>query len=122
MLLTFAQPTFILMKNGLGTAQALTCGLREMRRLSSKHTFAFKDDRWRCCVSTSSVRLLGNVSEISRGGLYEDHRERITVAVQGAEPLYAELRLPNDQGWTVGQRVRVIIAPAASDESWDSAT
>jgi hypothetical protein len=73
-------------------------------------------------VSTSSVRLLGNVSEISRGGLYEDHRERITVAVQGAEPLYAELRLPNDQGWTVGQRVRVIIAPAASDESWDSAT
>jgi hypothetical protein len=73
-------------------------------------------------VSTSSVRLLGNVSEISGGGLYEDHRERITVAVQGAEPLYAELRLPNDKGWTVGQRVRVIIVPAGSDESGDSVT
>jgi hypothetical protein len=62
-------------------------------------------------VSSSSVQLLGNVSEISRSGLYEDHRERITVAVEGAEPLYAEIRLRNDQGWAVGQRLKVIICP-----------
>jgi hypothetical protein len=68
------------------------------------------------------VQLLGNVSEISRSGLYEDHRERITVAVEGAEPLYAEIRLPNDKGWAVGQRVKVVIAPAVSDEIWGEAT
>ena len=69
-------------------------------------------------MSSSSVQLLGNVSEISRSGLYEDHRERITVAVEGAEPLYAEIRLRNDKGWAVGQRLKVIIVPAVSDEIW----
>jgi hypothetical protein len=73
-------------------------------------------------VSTSSVRLVGNISEISRAGLYSDRRERVTVSVDGAEPLYAELRLPNEQGWTVGQKVMVTIAPADSGEGWDSIT
>jgi hypothetical protein len=73
-------------------------------------------------VSTSSVRLAGNISEISRGGLYSDRQDRITVSVEGAEPLYAELRLPNVQGWTVGQRVMVTIAPADSGEAWDTIT
>jgi len=31
------------------------------------------------------------------------------VFVEGAEPLYAELRVPNRQGWSVGQRVTVVI-------------
>jgi hypothetical protein len=35
--------------------------------------------------------------------------ERVTVSVEGAEPLYAELRLPNLSRWTVGQRVVVTI-------------
>jgi hypothetical protein len=73
-------------------------------------------------VSTSSVRLVGNISEISRAGLYSDRRERVTVSVDGAEPLYAELRLPNEQGWSVGQKVMVTIAPADSGEVWDSVT
>jgi len=73
-------------------------------------------------VSTSSVRLAGNISEISRAGLYSDRRERVTVSVEGAEPLYAELRLPNDQGWSVGQKVMVAIVPADSGEGWDSIT
>jgi hypothetical protein len=73
-------------------------------------------------VSTSSVRLVGNISEISRAGLYSDRRERVTVSVDGAEPLYAELRLPNEQGWSVGQKVMVTIAPADSGEGWDSIT
>ena len=73
-------------------------------------------------MSTSSVRLVGNISEISRAGLYSDRRERVTVCVDGAEPLYAELRLPNEQGWTVGQKVMVTIAPADSGEAWDAFT
>jgi hypothetical protein len=62
-----------------------------------------------------SLRLVGNISQISRGGLYFDSQDRITVSVEGAEPLYAELRLPNKQGWAVGQRVVVVIVPTASD-------
>lgn len=61
------------------------------------------------------MKLAGNVVEICRPGLYSDHRERVTVSVEGAEPLYGELRLPNDQGWSVGQRVMVTIAPADSE-------
>jgi hypothetical protein len=62
------------------------------------------------------LKLAGNISEISRPGLYYDRQERVTVSVRGAEPLYAELRLPNQQGWTVGQEVVVTIAVAHSDE------
>jgi hypothetical protein len=63
-------------------------------------------------VNVNGVKLQGNISEISRPGLYSDHQERVTVCVQGAEPLYAELRLPNQQGWTVGQKVMVTIVPS----------
>jgi hypothetical protein len=62
-----------------------------------------------------SLRLVGNISEISRGGLYFDSQERITISVEGAEPLYAELRFPNKQGWAVGQKVVVVIVPTGSD-------
>ena len=67
-------------------------------------------------MSTASISLIGNVSEISRGRLYEDQRERVTVAVEGAEPPYAELRLLNDRGWILGQKLTIIIGPAVSDE------
>jgi hypothetical protein len=67
-------------------------------------------------MTRTSVSLIGNVSEISRSRLYEDQRERITVAVEGADQLYAELRLPNDKGWTLGQKVTVIIEPTVADE------
>jgi hypothetical protein len=43
-----------------------------------------------------------------------DERERITVAVEGAEPLYAEIRIPNTQGWVLGQRVTVIMVVNAA--------
>jgi hypothetical protein len=58
-------------------------------------------------MNTCSLMLIGNISEISRAALYGDYRDRVTVYVEGAEPLYAELRLPNEQGWTVGQKVMV---------------
>jgi hypothetical protein len=63
-------------------------------------------------VNTHNLRLVGNISDISRPGLYEDYQERVTVSVEGAEPLYAELRLPNRAGWVVGQKVLVVIVPA----------
>lgn len=63
-------------------------------------------------VNTHDLRLVGNISDISRPGLYEDYQERVTVSVEGAEPLYAELRLPNRAGWVVGQKVLVVIIPA----------
>jgi hypothetical protein len=76
---------------------------------------------WRWHVTSDGVKLVGNISEISRGGLYSDRQERVTVSVEGAEPLYAELRLPNNQGWSLGQRVTVTIVPTAADQAWDVA-
>jgi hypothetical protein len=73
-------------------------------------------------VSEHSVRMTGNITEISRPGLYSDHRERVTVSVEGAEPLYAELRLPNDRGWSVGQKVMVTIAPTETEGAWGTIT
>jgi hypothetical protein len=72
-------------------------------------------------VTPNGVKLVGNISEISRGGLYWDRQERVTVSVEGAEPLYAELRLPNNQRWSLGQRVTVTIVPTASDQARDVA-
>ncbi len=69
----------------------------------------------RFLVIAHTVKLAGSVSEI-RPGLYLDNREQVTVSVQGAEPLYAELRVPNDVGWRLGQKVVVIIAPVGTDE------
>ena len=66
-------------------------------------------------MNTDNLKLAGNISDISRPGLYEDHQERVTVSVEGAEPLYAELRLPNVAGWVVGQKVVVVITPASSE-------
>jgi hypothetical protein len=66
-------------------------------------------------VNTHNLRFVGNISDISRPGLYEDHQERVTVSVEGAEPLYAELRLPNLAGWVVGQKVLVVIVSASPE-------
>jgi hypothetical protein len=73
-------------------------------------------------VNTHTLRLVGNISDISRAGLYPDYQERVTVFVEGAEPLYAELRLPNTSGWVVGQKVVLVIVPTSSDSPWDALT
>jgi hypothetical protein len=36
----------------------------------------------------------------------------VTVLVEGGEPLYAELRVPNEQGWSIGQKVMVTVMAA----------
>ena len=68
-------------------------------------------------INPRIVKLAGNISEISRAGLYEDHRERVTILVEGAEPLYAELRLPNKEGWNLGQKMLIVIVPADTNDS-----
>jgi hypothetical protein len=73
-------------------------------------------------MNTDSLRLMGNISDVSRRGLYPDQMERVTVSVEGAEPLYAELRLPNTVGWGVGQKVLVMIIPAAPEAQWNVMT
>lgn len=73
-------------------------------------------------MNTGIVKLMGNITEISRAGLYSDHRERVTVSVEGAEPLYAELRVPNEEGWDVGQKVLITIAPANPKRGLDLIT
>jgi hypothetical protein len=85
--------------------------------LAQQRPHALKTQR--CYVNADSLRLIGNISNISRAGLYSDHLERLTVSVEGAEPLYAELRLPNTVGWDVGQKVLVMIIPAAPEAKWD---
>jgi hypothetical protein len=83
------------------------------------------ESRWaecRCAVNDESLKLAGNITDISRGGLYEDHQDRVTLYVEGAEPLYAELRLPNRPGWTVGQRVVLVIVPTPSGAGMDART
>jgi hypothetical protein len=69
-----------------------------------------------------TLRLNGNVSEISRSELYQDGQERITVSVEGAEPLYAELRLHNVLGWMVGQRLVLVIITSSEKNVWESLT
>ena len=69
-----------------------------------------------------TLRLNGNVSEISRSELYQDRQERVTVAVEGAEPLSAELRLPNVLGWMVGQQLVLVIVTNSEGNVSDSLT
>lgn len=79
-----------------------------------------REGRGGAFVNTHDLRLVGNISDISRAGLYGDHQERVTVSVEGAEPLYAELRLPNHARWVLGQKVLVVIVPAPPEGISDS--
>ena len=60
-------------------------------------------------MNEEKLELNGTVTEISRSVLYGDDQERVTLSVEGAEPLYAELRLPNKHGWTVGDKLVISI-------------
>ena len=65
-------------------------------------------------MKDEGLLLMGRIIELSRGGLYVDRQERVTLQVDGAEPLYAELRLPNNRAWAIGQEVLISIVPARS--------
>jgi hypothetical protein len=82
----------------------------------------WKERKLRCVMSSTSLRLIGNVSDICQPVYSSDNHEQVTVFVEGAEPLYAEIRIPNKQGWRVGQKVVVMIAPVSADDGRDSST
>ncbi len=62
-----------------------------------------------CPMARKEVVLRGSVTDVSRPGIYPGVRnlegfireadERVTFSVEGAEPLWAELRIPNKHGW-----------------------
>jgi hypothetical protein len=53
--------------------------------------------------------LDGRVTEVLHRGLQPDQPQYVTIFVEGAEPLWAEIRLPNKHGWKVGERVSISI-------------
>lgn len=55
------------------------------------------------------VLLSGVVTSVSTVGCPSDKREHVTFAVDGAEPLWAEFRVPNNHGWTVGDKVAISV-------------
>jgi hypothetical protein len=73
-------------------------------------------------MSCASLRLIGNVSDICRPVYSRDNQEQVTVSAEGAERLYAEIRIPNKQGWRLGQRVVVMIGSVSADDGWDPLT
>ena len=70
-------------------------------------------------MNGKKVVLSGAVAEVSRpgihtlsrssGGLTVDQDEQVTFLIEGAVPLWAELRIPNNHRWIVGDRVAISI-------------
>ena len=59
--------------------------------------------------------LVGSVTEVIHSGFNPGQQDQVTLSVEGAQPLWAELRLPNKHGWAMGQRVVITIAPAGQE-------
>lgn len=55
------------------------------------------------------VLLSGVVTSVSTVGYSSDKREHVTFSVDGAEHLWAEFRVPNNHGWTVGDKVAISV-------------
>jgi len=56
-----------------------------------------------------SVLLHGVVTEVCSPGYDPVRREYVTFSIAGAEPLWAEFRVPNYNGWTVGDAVAISV-------------
>ena len=75
-------------------------------------------------MSGKNVVLSGTVTEVSRPGLYIrslsidgfPQDEQVTFFIEGAMPLWAELRIPNNNGWMVGDRVAISIVSVEQQE------
>ena|ERR1700752_84438 len=63
----------------------------------------------RFTVNTKKLLLDGRVTDVLHRGLNSDQPEYVTFLVEGAEPLWGEIRLPNMHGWRVGERVSISI-------------
>jgi hypothetical protein len=55
------------------------------------------------------IVLSGRVTDVSRPRI---DGEQVTFAIDDAVPLWAEVRVPNRNGWVVGDRVSISIVSA----------
>jgi hypothetical protein len=53
--------------------------------------------------------LRGTVTDVSSPRYGLDCSEQVTFSIDGAEPFWAEVRLPNQHGWVVGDRLSISI-------------
>jgi hypothetical protein len=53
--------------------------------------------------------LRGTVTDVSSPRYGLDCNEQVTFSIDGAEPFWAEVRLPNQHGWVVGDRLSISI-------------
>jgi hypothetical protein len=70
-------------------------------------------------MTGKEVLLSGTVTEVSRPAIairgvstrdyHPDQDELVTFSVEGAEPLWAELRIQNRHGWAVREKVAISI-------------
>jgi hypothetical protein len=65
--------------------------------------------------------LCGIVTDITRLPSGLNLRENVTFAIDGAAPLWDEVRLPNLHGWVVGDRVSISIVSAERKSTREAA-
>jgi hypothetical protein len=66
------------------------------------------------------IVLSGSVTDVSRPRAESDG-EQVTFAIDGAVPLWAEVRVPNRHGWAVGDRVSISIVSAERNPARNAA-
>ena len=64
------------------------------------------------------IVLSGRVSDVSSPQI---DGEQVTFAVDNAVPLWAEVRVPNRDGWVVGDRVSISIVSAQEKPAREAA-
>jgi hypothetical protein len=60
-------------------------------------------------LEKNKIVLSGTVTDVS---VPRFDGEQVTFAIDGAVPLWAEVRVPNRHGWVVGERVSISIVSA----------
>ena len=67
------------------------------------------------------IVLSGSVTDICHPRMTSEYGEQVTFAIDGAVPLWAELRVPNRHGWVVGDRVSISIVSAERNPAREAA-
>ena len=67
------------------------------------------------------IVLSGSVSDVSRPRVESGYGEQVTFAIDGAVPLWAEVRVTNRHGWAVGDRVSISIVSAEKNPAREAA-
>jgi hypothetical protein len=67
------------------------------------------------------IVLSGSVTDVSRQCVDLHYGEQVTFAIEGAVPLWAEVRVPNNRGWVVGDRVSICIVSEETNAAREAA-